>query len=200
MKSSLIKSFVLALATIVMCGSASCLAQGQAGIVAILDVAKVFKDNPTFAAQMEAIKTEAESLKNQITAEQEQIKQRAEGLAGLEIGSPDRNKLEADLELAQTNLRTRARQAEAELLNREARVYYNTYVTMQSVVESLAASNNISLVLRFDSEPIDASNRNEVIKGVNRAVVYHRKLDLTGMVTTQLNARMAQAGGGASVK
>lgn len=195
MKSTLKQKFILTLATTLMLGASTCMAQGQAGIVAILDVAKVFKDNPTFAAQMDAIKKEADGLKDQITAEQEQIKVRAQGLAGLEIGSPDRNKLEAELELAQTNLRTRARQAEAELLNREARVYYNTYVQMQSVVEALASSNGISLVLRFDSEPIDASNRNEVIKGVNRAVVFHRKLDLTAMVTQELNNRMAQAGG-----
>ena len=33
----------------------------------------------------------------------------------------------------------------------------------------------------------------EVIKGVNRAVVYHRRLDLTTMVSAAMNERSAQA-------
>ena len=86
-----------------------------------------------------------------------------------------------------------SRQTESELLNREARVYYDTYREMQTVVKALAEANGLSLVLRFDSESIDPNNRNEVIKGVNRAVVFHRKLDLTAMVSAELNTRMAAA-------
>ena len=64
---------------------------------------------------------------------------------------------------------------------------------MQTVVSSVAASNGISLVIRFDSEDIDPTNRGEVIKGVNRAVVYHRQLDLTRMVSSAMNGQQAQA-------
>jgi hypothetical protein len=66
---------------------------------------------------------------------------------------------------------------------------------MQAVVEEAATKYGLSLVLRFDSQEIDPNNRNEVVKGVNRAVVFHRKLDLTSMVSDALNARMAAAGG-----
>ena len=82
-----------------------------------------------------------------------------------------------------------------QLLSREAKIYYDTYVEMQSIVESIATEYGLSLVLRFDSETIDPTNRTEVIKGVNRSVVFHRKIDLTTMVTERLNARMAQGGG-----
>ena len=65
---------------------------------------------------------------------------------------------------------------------------------MRGVVENIASQHGISLVLRFDSEEIDPNNRAEVIKGVNRAVVYHRRLDLTGMVSKEMNgAATAQA-------
>ena len=95
--------------------------------------------------------------------------------------------MEATLEQKQAALRTKARQAEADLLNREAKIYYDTYQQMQSVVSSLANQHGISLVLRFDSGAIDSTNRAEVIKGVNRAVVFHRRLDLTNMVIGQMN-------------
>lgn len=164
----------------------------KVGLVTVLDVARVFKENQSFDSQMKAIKGEADRLKANITQEQEAIKQRAQRVTQYELGSTERNRLEAELEQEQTALRTKARQAEADLLNREARVYYETYQKMQSVVSSVAAQNGIALVLRFDSEDIDPTNRGEVIKGVNRAVVYHRQLDLTAMVSNAMNPAQAR--------
>jgi Skp family chaperone for outer membrane proteins len=163
--------------------------------VAVLDVAKVFKDNQQFSAKMASIKAEADGLKATIQQKQEAIKVEAQGLGGYEVGSPERNQMEATLEQKQTSLRTEARQAEANLLNREAQVYYETYEQMKSIVSSIATQNGISLVLRFDSNPIDANNRAEVIKGVNRSVIFHRRLDLTNMVIKQMNPANAQAQG-----
>ena len=168
---------------------------GTSGLVTVLDVAKVFEQYPAFKQKMDAIKAEADTLKQKITSDQEQIRQEAMKLQNFEVGSPDRNQMERDLEHRQTDLRTQARQSEQDLLNREAIIYYETYSLMQSVVSEIAKENGISLVLRYDSTPIDKTNRAEVIKGVNRTVVYHRQLDLTTMVSQRLNARSANAGG-----
>lgn len=165
------------------------------GLVAVLDVAKVFKNNQSFDSQLKSIKAQADKLREEITKQQESLKTRAQQLTNYEVGSADRNQLEGQLAQEQAAMQTKARQAEADLLNREARIYYDTYQQMQKVVESIAAQNNISLVLRFDSEQIDSSNRAEVIKGVNRSVIFHRRLDLTNMVSEALNARTAQARG-----
>jgi len=196
LKSTIVRSLVLAAFTAIMpfVSQSANAQEGQAaGLVAVLDVAKVFKENQEFASKMDSIKKEADTLKAQITQQQEMIKAEAQGLAGMEVGSADRFKLEGELEQRQTALRTKARQAETQLLNREAQIYFDTYQKMQGVVESLAGQHGISLVLRFDSEQIDADNRAEVIKGVNRAVVYHRRLDLTNAVSSAMGPRTAQA-------
>ena len=149
----------------------------------------MFKGNASFTAKVEAIKAEADQLKGQITAEQERIKGEVVKLRGMEAG-PKRNQMEADLEQQHTHLRTTTRQAESELLNREARVYFDTYREMQAVVEAIAQANGLSLVLRFDSESIDPNNRNEVIKGVNRAVVFHLSLIHISSPRDQRGSRM----------
>jgi Skp family chaperone for outer membrane proteins len=197
LKSTIIKTFLVALiATVTLPLTQRC-ADAQetkgAGLVAVLDVAKVFKEHQGFDAKMKAIKSEAEGLKAQIQQQQDAIKSEAQELGNYEPGSPDRNQLEATLEQKQAALRTKARQAEADLLNREAKIYYDTYQQMKSIVSSLASQHGISLVLRFDSGPIDSTNRPEVIKGVNRAVVFHRRLDLTKMVIGQMNPSTAAA-------
>ena len=202
LKSTIIKTLFVAITVVsTILSSQSLNAQeGKTGLVAILDVAQVFKDNTVFSGKMDAIKAEADGLKAQITSEQEAIKTRAQGLTGFEIGSAERNNLEGELEQQQAALRTKARQLETQLLNREALVYYETYQQMQTIVGSLANQYGISLVLRFDSAEIDRNNRTEVIKGVNRAIVYHRQLDLTKVVTETMNARTAQGATGTQNK
>ena len=190
-KSTIIKPIAFVVAAVIALASTVVSAQ-ETGRVAILDVAKVFKENASFDAKVKAIKTEADRFKAQLIAEQDRLKQEVIQIRGMEPG-PQRNQREADIEQQHAKLRTTARQTEAELLSREARVYYETYQEMQSVVEGMAKEYGLSLVLRFDSESIDPNNREEVITGVNRAVVFHRQLDLTGLVSKALNARTAAA-------
>ena len=191
MNSTTIKPVIFFIAAVVALGASVVSAQ-ETGRVAILDVAKVFKDNTSFGDKMAALKAEAERLKGQVTAEQDRIKVEVMKLRDLKLG-PERNKREADLEQQHTHLRTTTRQAESELLSQEARVYFDTYREMQAVVEAIAQANGLSLVLRFDSEDIDPNNQQSVKKGLNRSLVFHRKLDLTPLVSQQLNARMAAA-------
>ena len=166
-------------------------AQAQdTGIVAILDVAAVFKRNLEFNTQMQAIKVEAERLKAHLTDQQKVIQAKAQEISALPNGT-DRFQQEAALEQQQTQLKTQARQAETGLLNREAEIYYVTYQKLQAVVKAVAESNGIVLVLRFDSSPVDGNNRPEVIKAVNRSVVYNRQLDLTSIITEQMGPQVA---------
>lgn len=190
-----VKSLItsIALAVLAVSSFAPTASAQEGGIVAVLDVAKVFKVNKNFDSEMQSIKSQAESLKSQIQQEQEAIKAEAMKISQYEAGSPDRNKMEAEVEQKQAALRTSARQAEANLLNREARVYFDTYKKMKSVVGELAAKHGIALVVRFDGGNVDPASRPEVIKAVNRSVVFHRDIDLTNMVIAGMGPRVAAA-------
>lgn len=171
----------------------------EPGIVAILDVAAVFQKNLEFNTQMQEIKNAANDLKKQITAQQQAIQQRAVEINAMESG-PDRFEQEAALEQQQTQLKTQARQAETNLLNREAQIYYVTYQKLQSVVKAVAEANNIKLVLRFDNSPVNGNVRPEVIKAVNRSVVYNKQLDLTALVTEQMGPQVVADNSGTQLK
>ena len=187
-----IAKITLVLAVVVtMTAQSDAQEKGTSGLVTVLDVAKVFDQNPWFKQRMEAIKGEADGLKAEITRKQEEIRQEALNVQQMEVGSAARNDQERKLEQRQAELRTTARQSEQQLLNKEAEIYFETYSTMREVVTSIAQENGISLVLRYDSTEINPTNRPEVIKGVNRNVVYHRQLDLTKLVSQQMNTRTA---------
>ena len=81
---ALVRSLAVAvLATVA--GSAAVAQEGDsAGVVAVLDVARVFKENPEFDIAMKTIRKEAEGLKGQITQQQEAIKAEAQHLGQYE--------------------------------------------------------------------------------------------------------------------
>jgi Skp family chaperone for outer membrane proteins len=190
-----VKTVAIAVVAVTVFASNTQAQESQSGVVAVLDVAEVFKSNAEFEAQMNSIKQDAEGLKQTIQQRQEAIKQEAQQVSQMEALSPARQEAETAVEQKQALLRTEARQAEAALLNREAQVYYTTYTEMQDFVRRVAEVNNISLVIRFDSAPIDQTNRQEVIKGVNRTVVhYGNQINLTKMVIDGMAARSASAG------
>lgn len=177
---------------IVAAGFSQVASAQDGGIVAVLDVAKVFRVNKSFDDQMKQIKSEADGLKTQIQQEQATIQEEAQKVLAFEIGTDERNRAETEIEQRQAKLRTRARQLEVDLLTREAKIYHRTYEQMKEVVASASKNNGISLVLRFDSTPVNPENRAEVIKGVNRSVVFHDQLDLTSMVIKQMGPVTAE--------
>ena len=195
---SLISTALLAGIMAVSCSVAS--AQ-ESSIVAVLDVAKVFKENEAFKSSIDQIQAEAAQLKAKVEAEQQQIREKAQQISEqYAANSEPRRNAEADLEQQQTTLRTFARQSEQALLTREAKAYFDTYTRLRSVVAQLAESNKISLVLRFDSSDIDPTNRGDVIKGVNRGVVYQNHLDLTDHVIEAMTTASAGVSGNSQLK
>ena len=188
--------------TIIAAMIAACFSQtaNAQGLVAVLDVAKVFEVNPSFKQQMDAIKQRADQLKEQIQQEQTSIQQAAQAVLKLEVGD-ERNRQESVIEQRQAALRTKARQLETDLLKQEAKIYHQTYEEMKSVVGKLAGEYGISLVMRFDSSPVNSSERNDVIKGVNRTVVFHDHLDLTSKVIEAMGGgATSTAGVGTNLK
>jgi Skp family chaperone for outer membrane proteins len=181
--NSLVMAFVVGLVSI-MSGVVS--AQQNAGRICVLDVAKVFKDNPGFQSQMEGIRAEATRLKSTVESQLNELQEEAKQLDQFQPNSDKRRELERDLVTKQADIQTRARQAEADLLTREAKIYLETYREMEQVVAKIAEENNISLVLRYESQPINQDDRADVIKGVNRQVVYQKYSDLTNLVHTQM--------------
>lgn len=183
----------LATSLVCLASATPAFAQGDGGIVAVLDVAKVFKENLEFSNQMDAIRQEADRLRTQLQSAQEDLRRQASEISQLPVGSPERKQAEAQFAQRRTAFETQARQDENDLLVKEAKAYYTTYQKLQNVVAQIAQQNNISLVLRFDSAEINPTNPNEVVMGVNRAIVYHYKLDLTSMVIQAMGPTVASA-------
>ena len=179
---------MLAALLLATCFHSAAVAQdGQAGIVAVLDVAKVFAGHKMHQAKMDAIKAEIEAFEQDFKERRQSFAAQVQTLQGL-VGQPNYKQEEAALARKEADMTIEANQKRVDIVNREAQVYYETYVNVAQTVTRVCQDYNITLVINYDSAEIDPNNRESVIKGVNRNIVFQRDLDLTDLVLQTINA------------
>ena len=74
-----------------------------------------------------------------------------------------------------------------DFLEREAKVYYQTYLDVNKVVSEYATRHDIGLVLRFNGEPADPNHREGVLREINKTVVFQNRIDITPDILDLLN-------------
>ena len=170
--------------------------------VAVIDINFIFKNHTRFKASMEDIKKDIETFEAYLRDERTKITTQAERLKTLPAGYADYKELEESIASLHTSLQLETGRKRKDILEREAQIYYNAYKEVERVVENFATRFGIGLVIRFSGEEMDPTNRDSVLKGVNRPVVYNNGLNITGDILNELNRQTPplprQAGGSAN--
>lgn len=160
----------------------------EGGVVAVLDVKKVFDEHRAFQGEVEAIKNDIKAFEKNFMAQRDNLLAERKAMDDtLTPGTVDYKRREADLAQAASDLEVKKTLKQKSIVEREAKAYYDTYRHIVAEVNAFADANGIVLVLRYDSEPIDKDNRTDVIKGVNRHVVYQQNRDLTDIIVARVN-------------
>ncbi|MEX2138925.1 MAG: OmpH family outer membrane protein [Pirellulales bacterium] len=192
-------SLFFATAVAVVCGSLvgpfSPSAQAQGGAVpaghkiAVVDVSIVFKQHQRFLARTEMFKKQVQAAEAALKKEYEVINALAQQLEGRTPGSPDYKTMEQRVARDKVDWQLRGQTQRKELMEEEGRIYFQTYRELDDAVKRFAMHNGIALVLRFASDVVDnPDDRNEIVKGINKSVVYvHPDLNITHLILQELN-------------
>lgn len=165
-------------------------ANGQApqSNIMVVDVAEVYKAHNGFNAELEAMKQDVETFKATITRETQRLQQLAEEIKKYEANSEDFKRREEALSADTAKLNVFRNQKNREFLEREARLYFDTYVGISRELATLADEYGVTLVLRIDNKVPDASDRQSVLQAVNSNIVYKRpNSDFTAMLIERVN-------------
>lgn len=169
-----------------ICGSAA--AQDRAKTVVVIDIGKVFKEHIRFKQQMDVLKKDMEAFQAYVRAEQTKLQERAEKARNTYAkGSPEFKKEEEALQRQANELQIQSASKQREIMEREAKVYFNVYKEVSSAVAEFADRNNISLVLRYNSDVANPDDRNSVLSAVNNSIVFQRNLDITKLIIVDVN-------------
>jgi hypothetical protein len=138
-------------------------ASGHRIPVAIVDVAKVFKEARDFNQKMQSIKLQISDFESGIKTKRGENSQ----------PSPD---LDAEI-----------KEKKAAFLSDEAQAYAKTYRAIEKAVQGICRERGIGVVIRASTETMDSSDRSSVLQAVNRPVVYTAAPGLTADVIAALN-------------
>jgi Skp family chaperone for outer membrane proteins len=154
---------------------------------AVVDISYIFKKHDRFRTTMESMKKEMESTEAELKADRDKIAQLEERRNTYNAGAAEYKQLDEELarQMAEFNLKmTRLRKS---FLEREAEIYYRTYLEVNDAVKYYATQHNIGIVIRFNGEPVDPNNREGVLREINKPVVFQNQIDITPDILVLLN-------------
>jgi len=162
--------------------------------IALLDVSRVFKNHARFTAMMKEMKADVEMAEATMKKERETINNMLDQLKGLKPGTPDYKQLEQMIAERQANMNVNVQLQRKDFLVREARIYNAVYQELEAQVRQYASAMGITLVLRYNGDPVDPENPEDILRNINKPVVHFTQgMDITDIILQQLNERAGGA-------
>jgi Skp family chaperone for outer membrane proteins len=156
--------------------------------VAVIDVAYIFKNHARFNADMNQMKRDIEAFDAHMQEESKKLQKKQEELAQFAPSSANFKKADEELAKMKSDFQIAVQSKKRDFLEAEARVYYNVYKEVEEAVIVFAQRHGIRLVLRFTGDDMKADDRNSILQGVNKPVLYQDHLDITMDILNKLNA------------
>lgn len=155
--------------------------------IAVVDISAIFKRHARFKATMDGMKKEMETIEAKLKADRDHITKAEQHRNTLAPGSPDYKQADEKVARMMADFQLEMGRLRKDFMDREAKVYYQTYQEVVQVVDYYAKRQNIGLVLRFSSESVDQNRREDVLREINKPVVMQNSIDITGDVLALLN-------------
>ena len=157
--------------------------------VAVIDIGKVFKQHPGFNQAMETMKRDVQQSQGELQQRAKEIQALRDKLKVYQPDSAEAKQVEAQILEMQAAGQLEATKKKKDLLDREAKLYYEVYEEIKQEVNGFMQQYGIALVLRFNSDAIDVKNRPAVLEYVNRPVVMERRIDITSQIVERIASR-----------
>jgi Skp family chaperone for outer membrane proteins len=152
-------------------------------VIAIVDVGQIFGKSGNHAARMTEMKADVDAFDAAVKKGAEELKEAAEKMKLLPAGSDEAAQAELQIKQQTLTLQSRIAQKKAEFLKREGEIFFDTYAEMERAIKVEARKRGVTMVLRTGSETMNRTDRDSVLKGVNRSIVYSQEeYDLTEAV------------------
>jgi Skp family chaperone for outer membrane proteins len=167
--------------------------------IALIDMGRVFKEYKKIEALKEDWKSEFSVSEDQAKKMNAQIQKLVEEMKTYKTGSPEFIKLEKQHTQLVAEFSSYQKNAQRELLRKEAELLKTVYLETMDVIEKFADRFGYTLVMRFNSDTFEGDDMNKMQLVMNRVVVYHRaEDDLTDGVIKYLNRQYEIAQSNAS--
>jgi len=161
--------------------------------IALIDVGLIFKQHTRFKQHMADLEADMKRAEEVVRKERDTLRAMSEKLADYGAGTPEYKQLEEEIAKRTADLNVRFTLQRKEFAKTEAKIWHMVFQEIQQEVDAFAQANGIAAVLRFSSEQPDPEKPDEVLRDLNKPVIwYARNLDITPIVLNSLNRRALQ--------
>ena len=185
--STIVSVFLLSLAPQAVAQQAGPSANATRYGIAVVDVSYIFKQYKQFSGAMDGLKKEMEAAEGKLKSERDAVQGKEEMRKQYNVGSPEFKQLDEEIARLKAEFNLSAGRIRKDFLERESKVYYQTYLQVSNAVQHYAQQHNIGLVLRFNGDQIDPNRREDVLRAINKPVVSQNNIDITPDVLALLN-------------
>lgn len=163
-------------------------AQDKSFPIAVVNLDKVFNGYKKHAERLQPIREGAKELDEAVQIRQVEMETTANQLRKAMPGSPDQLRLQQQLIKLQNDLRIFLETERQKLQKREVSALIATQKDVDDQIKKTSKERGFKLVLRRYPLPEENQPLQEVVKNLNRDVVYHEEgLDITDEVLSALN-------------
>jgi Skp family chaperone for outer membrane proteins len=155
--------------------------------VAVVDIPYVFKNYSKFQATSDSMKKEMETIDASVKAERANLAKAEQLRNSYAAGSAEYKKADEDLARMMAEFQLKTSKLQKDFMERQAKLYYQTYLEVVEAVGRYAKSRGIGLVMRFNGEPVNPDKREDVMRDINKQVVIQDGIDITPDVLMLLN-------------
>ncbi|MEX2176276.1 MAG: OmpH family outer membrane protein [Pirellulaceae bacterium] len=160
--------------------------------IAIVNMDRVFKTYPPLLEKLAPIKEAAQELAKKEQLRAVEIETLVAKIRMAQPGSPEQQRMQQQAAELQGELQQLSQKERGELQQREAAIFLDLYRQMEDEVRKYAQAKGIKLVLRQQDSSLDAQQSVvEILKSLNRGIIYEDGLDITDEMLKALDARNA---------
>jgi Skp family chaperone for outer membrane proteins len=168
--------------------------------IALIDVGKIIKDDPTFKQAMAELDQQRQDAETRFKKAAERIRADQDSLRMLKAGSAEYDARDRKLTQDQIQFRADYELQKKDFIKEETKIVYAAHQRIYRIVEAYAQQNGTAVVLKFNSDqPTDLEKTDDLVRDLQKPVLfYHPSLDITPIILDALKQQAMQGAPGRS--
>jgi len=186
------RTILLAIVTTILTGS---VAAADALPIATVNIDRVLKEYKPLLDKLEPLKAQAKELDQNVQVRQAEIETVGTQLRKAQPGSPEQQKLQLQFVKLQQELQQYVNTERQNQQKKQAAVYLAFFRQLDAAISKYAKAHGIRLVIRQQESSLEEGQPlPEVIKALNRGILYEENLDITDTILKDLDAAATSSG------
>ncbi|HEX4130980.1 MAG TPA: OmpH family outer membrane protein [Pirellulales bacterium] len=179
------------LAVLGLVSSAHAQSMRQPSPVAVIDVAYIFKYHTRLQALTADLQRDIQQAEKEVQEARQALQKLSERLEDYKRGSPEYKALEEEIVKRNADMQLKVNIQKRNFVEQQAKMYLSVYRELCDEVKAYCDSAGVNLVIRFNGDPADTNDPDEIFKDLNKTVIYYSaSVDITPIILKKLNERM----------